>query len=638
MSDALPLPLHGGAPDAADISALAVLFNAGRYAEVASRARLLLERYADCGPLWNLLGAALQSQGKDSLPALQRAAMFSPDDAFAHSNLGSALFNAGRLDEAVACHQRALQISPDHVEAHYNLGNALHALGQSTEAIAAYRKALLLRPGFAIAHCNLGSALKGLGQFDLAKESFSRALEIFPGFAFAHNNLGTVLKDLGQHEAAYSSFCRALQIKPDYIEAHSNMLFACNFLAGPDRPAMLPEARRFGDRVARQARPYTAWGNAPVANRCLRVGLVSGDLRAHPVGYFLEGVLAALSERAADRLALFVYANQSAGDAVTARLRDCCRRWRPVLRVADEALAQQIRDDGIDVLVDLSGHTAQNRLPVFAWKAAPVQVSWLGYFATTGVAAIDYLIADPWTLPVSEEAQFSEKIWRLPETRLCFTPPDVAVTVGPLPALLGKGVTFGCFNSLAKMNEAVVALWSRILARVPGSRIFLKARQLDVASVREGVFDRFAAHGIGADRLILEGPDTRANYLTCYQRVDVVLDPFPYTGGATSAEALWMGVPVLTLAGTDFLSRQGVGLLMNAGLPDWVAADADDYVTRAVAYASDLPRLAALRSGLRQQVLASPVFDAARFAGHFETALRGMWQGWCERQETVAGG
>jgi predicted O-linked N-acetylglucosamine transferase (SPINDLY family) len=214
----------------------------------------------------------------------------------------------------------------------------------------------------------------------------------------------------------------------------------------------------------------------------------------------------------------------------------------------------------------------------------------------------------------------------------------LAELLSRLPALLGKGVTFGCFNSLAKMNEAVVALWSRILARVPGSRIFLKARQLDVASVREGVFDRFAAHGIGADRLILEGPDTRANYLTCYQRVDVVLDPFPYTGGATSAEALWMGVPVLTLAGTDFLSRQGVGLLMNAGLPDWVAADADDYVTRAVAYASDLPRLAALRSGLRQQVLASPVFDAARFAGHFETALRGMWQGWCERQETVAGG
>jgi FkbM family methyltransferase len=266
---------------------------------------------------------------------------------------------------------------------------------------------------------------------------------------------------------------------------------------------------------------------------------------------------------------------------------------------------------------------------MFALKPAPVQVSWLGYFATTGVAEIDYLIADPWTLPESEEINFTEKIWRLPETRLCFTVPDVVLEVAPLPAIGSGYITFACFNNLTKMNDAVVALWARVLAAVPNSRLFLKAKQLNIEAVRQSTFERFAAHGIAAERLILEGPAPRAEYLAAYQRVDIALDPFPYTGGTTTAEALWMGVPVLTLAGKSFLSRQGVGLLMNTGLSEWVAEDHDDYIARAVSHASDLQVLSLLRGGLRQQVLASPIFDAQRFAEHFEAALRGMWQAWC---------
>ena len=266
-----------------------------------------------------------------------------------------------------------------------------------------------------------------------------------------------------------------------------------------------------------------------------------------------------------------------------------------------------------------------------------MQVSWLGYFATTGVAEIDYLIADPWTLPASEECNFTEKIWRLPETRLCFTPPDEEVSVSPLPALANGYVSFGCFNNLSKMNDAVVALWSRVLHAVPGSRLFLKARQLMEASVRQSIAERFAVHGVDAARLIFEDYTPRGNYLAAYQRIDIALDPFPYPGGTTSVEALWMGVPVLTLAGERFLSRQGVGLLMNAGLPEWIATDPDDYVARAVSHASDLERLAELRRELRQQVLASPIFDAPRFARHFEAALRGMWKAWCDTQTAQSG-
>lgn len=282
--------------------------------------------------------------------------------------------------------------------------------------------------------------------------------------------------------------------------------------------------------------------------------------------------------------------------------------------------------------MDLSGHTDHNRLSMFAWKPAPVQASWLGYFATTGVGAIDYLIADSWTLPKSEEVNFTEKIWRLPETRLCFSEPEQTestLRVSALPALTNQYITYGCFNNLTKMNDVVVALWSRVLAAVPGSRLFLKAYQLKEVSERQRTIERFAAHGIGSERLILEGPNSREAYFSAYHKVDIALDPFPYTGGTTSAESLWMGVPVLTLAGERFLARQGVGLMMNAGLSEWVACDADDYVARAKSHAGDVQRLAALRGGLRQQVLDSPLFDAPRFAKHFEAALRDMWRIWC---------
>jgi predicted O-linked N-acetylglucosamine transferase (SPINDLY family) len=269
---------------------------------------------------------------------------------------------------------------------------------------------------------------------------------------------------------------------------------------------------------------------------------------------------------------------------------------------------------------------------MFAWKPAPVQVTWLGYFATTGISAIDYLIADPWTIPNTEEDRFVEQIWRLPETRLCFTAPVERLEISALPASENQFVTFGCFNHLTKVNDDVVALWASVLHAVTGSRLFLKSAPIAEPTLQISIMERFSAHGIGRERLILEGSSPRAEYLAAYQRVDIALDPFPYPGGATTAEALWMGVPVLTLAGQSFVSRQGVGLLTNAGLPEFVAIDRNDYVTRAAAHSGDLQRLASLRSGLREQLRSSPLFDSSRFARHFEAALRGMWRAWCEKE------
>jgi predicted O-linked N-acetylglucosamine transferase (SPINDLY family) len=601
-----------------------------RFEELADTYCQMLETDPHNADWLNNLGAVQRKLGrfKDSAASFRRAVAADPEDALAHNNLGATLRTLGQLTEAVDSYRQALEIRPDFIEAHHNLGNLLSDLGEADLAVASYRQALEINPNFAESLTAMGAAFQTQGRFDEAVECHRRALAIKPDYAQAHSNLGNALQDLGQLESSLKSTRRALELQPDFTEAHNSLLFAHNYLADQPVAQLLTEARRFGEVVARHARPALAWRNTPDPQRRLRVGLVSGDFCIHPVGYFLEAVMAAVACSAAS-LELFAYPTRTCDDELSQRLKACCRAWHPLVGLSDEHAAELIRDDGIDVLIDLSGHTAFNRLPVFAWKPAPVQLSWLGYFATTGVQAIDYLLADPWTLPAGEESSFTEKIWRLPETRLCFTPPRTDVSVSPLPALSNGYVTFGCFNNLTKMNDGVVELWAQVLSAVPDSHLFLKARQLQHASAQREVMARFAAHGIEAGRLILEDYVPRGNYLAAYQRVDIALDPFPYPGGTTTVEALWMGVPVLTLAGERFLSRQGVGLMMNAGLPEWIASNPGDYLARAVAHAGDLQKLSALRAGLRPQVLASPVFDAPRFAGHFETALRGMWQAWC---------
>jgi protein O-GlcNAc transferase len=610
------------------------LADLGQFEAAAASYTAALKIRPDSIEAYNNLATALIVRGEHeaAVEGYRQALIFAPDRAEIHNNLGVALKSLGKLEDATASYRRALAINPKFAEAHSNLATALHKLGRTEEALNSYNLALEIDPDNADVHNNLGVLQNQLGQLERAVESYCRALEKKPDYVDSLSNLGSVQSDLGRLDAALGSYRRALEINPDYNLARSNLLFIQNYLVDHSSSELLAEARCFGEAAARQARPYTTWSNIPTPTRTLRIGFVSADLRQHPVGYFAENVLTALAHIAEEHLELFAYSNSTQVDATTARIKACCAGWHEVYSLSDEHLARLVRNDGIDILIDLSGHTGENRLPMFAWKPAPIQVSWLGYFATTGVAAIDYLIADPWTLPESEESNFTETIWRLPETRLCFTPPAEAPDVGPLPALSNCQVTFGCLNNLTKINDQVVALWARILMATPSSLLLLKARSLGEVSVQQNVRSRFADHGVAPQRLILEQYVPRGDYLATYNSVDIALDPFPFPGGTTTAEALWMGVPVLTLAGRQFLARQGVGLLMNAGLPEWVASDQDDYLSRAVAHASDLQRLASLRAGLRQQVLASPIFDAPRFARHFEAALRGMWEKWCHEQ------
>lgn len=302
--------------------------------------------------------------------------------------------------------------------------------------------------------------------------------------------------------------------------------------------------------------------------------------------------------------------------------------WKSIYGQNDEAAANLIYADGIHVLIDLSGHTANNRLPMFGYKPSPVQASWLGYFATTGLNEMDYLIGDPYVTPPKDDDQFTEKVWRLPKTRWCFTPPNVDIEVSVPPALNNDYVTFGCFNNLTKVNDKVVELWAKVLNAIPNSRLLLKAKQFRDQLARDSTIQRFAAQGINSKRISLERWEDRQKYFEAYNKIDITLDPFPFTGGTTSVESLWMGVPLVTLAGGSLISRQGVGVLMNAGLSDWVAADEEEYVAKAVLFASDLDKLASLRVGLRSQILASPLFDAPRFARNIENALWEMWNQW----------
>ena len=579
----------------------------------------------------NDLGNALQQQGKldVAVESYHKALAIKPDFAEAHSNLGIALQQQGKLDAAVESYHKALSIKPDFAEAYSNLGNALKDQGKLDAAVASYRKALSITPDYAEAHSNLGLALNEQGKLDAAVEIYHKALSIKPDDAKAHSNLGNALKDQGKLDEAVESYRKALSIKPDYAEAHSNYLMTAQYGLSHSPAELLADHLAFAERFEAPLRAiWPSHGNNRDVQRRLRVGFVSGDLHTHPVGFFLEGVLAHLDLKALD---IFLYPTYSQVDALTRRLQGMGFAWESLVGLSDERAAHRIREDAIDILVDLAGHTGRNRLRLFARKPAPVQVTWLGYVATTGLQAMDYILCDRYVAPANESDHFVEKPWYLPNTRLCFTPPQDEIAVGVLPALTNGRVTFGCFNNLTKMNDAVVALWTQVLHAVHGSRLLLKCKQLNEPSLQRATLSRFAGRGIAADRLTLEGASSRADYLATYNRVDIALDPFPFTGGTTSVEGLWMGVPVITKRGDRFIAHQGESILHNVGLPDWIAADNEAYVAIAVARATDLSGLATLRAKLRSQLLASPLCDAPLFARNLEAAFRGMWQAYSRR-------
>ena len=571
--------------------------------------------YSNLGNI--LLGLGKLQEAEESC---KRAIAITPGLAEAHVNLGNTLEDLGRWKEAEASFQQAIALRFDFAEAHFHLGNTRQQLESLEAAVASYQQAITLKPDFIDAHVNLGNVLQKLGRFEMAESTYKQVLALKPDFAEGYNNLGNALQKLGKFEEAESSYKKAISLKPNYPGAYSNLLFL-NASMRFDASRYLEYVQYFADMVARQSiSGFNDWSSSEPSGG-LRVGFVSGDFKAHPVGFFLEGVL---TELQSSDIELYAYTTTAFSDKVTHRMRSLFKSWVSLSGKSDEDAAHLIHNDGVNILVDLSGHTAKNRLPVFGWKPAPIQISWLGYFGSTGLPEIDYILGDPFVTPESEAHHFTEKIWQLPESYLCFTQPDEDLAVSPLPALSNGFVTFGCFNSLSRMSDEVTSTRADILHAVPGSKLFLKDARLEGQSGRKQILSRFASFDIGPDRLILEGRSNRDEYLASYHRVDIALSPFPYGGGTTSVEGLWMGVPVVTKKGNYFLSHIGESIAHNSNLSDWIAEDNEDYIVKAIEFSSDLSALERLRQSLRQKLLSAPLYDLPRFAKHFEQALWDM--------------
>ena len=603
------------------------LMELGRLAEAEASYRRALQLKPDYVDAQSNLGKVLRELGRlaEAEASNRRALELKPDFVEAHINLGAVLKELGRLAEAEASYRRALELKPDYAGVHYNLANALKDQGQLDEAVASYRRALELDPNIAMAYNNLGLALKDQGQLDDAVASYRRALELDPNNAMAYNNLGLAFDDMCRPAEAETSWRQALQIKPDLTEAFTNLLFHLQTNETTDVRVLFAEHGHYGELFETPLRSqWPRHANSRNPDRPLKIGFVSADLNNHPVANFIEPVLMHLTGH--PRLSLHAYYNNTLVDGMTERLRGYLEQWHPIARLSDEMLAQKIREDGIDVLIDLSGHTDKNRLLTFARKPAPVQASWIGYPGTTGLRAMDYYFSDRLFLPPGQfDSQFTEKIVRLPASTP-FLPSEYAPPVNALPALANGYVTFGSFNRLNKFSPSVIALWSQVLRSLPGSRVVLGGIQ---ERKQEMLIEWFAQGGIAREQLDFHPRTSMAHYLALHQQVDLCLDTFPYSGGTTTLHALWMGVPTISLAGSTAAGRTSAGILGHVGLEAFVAHDAADFVQKGLSWASQLSLLSIIRTELRDRFARSAMGQPELISAGLERALRIMWQRWC---------
>ena len=574
------------------------------------------------------LAEALRETGQmnAAIDAYQRAVELRPGTAEVYNNCASALHQAGRSVEAIAALRQALALRQNFPEALNNLGNVLTTAGHADEGIAAYRQAIALRADYPDAYYNLGIALKNQGRAGDAIAAFGRAAELRPNHPDVHNNLGNALKDCGQIDGAIACYRRALELGGDWWVG-SNLLYALHFHPDDDPRRIGDEHARWNERFARplaaSIRPHD---NNLDPDRRLRIGYISPHFRNHPIGLFLQPLLAHHDHR---QFEIFCYADLSRADAMTDRLRPHADVWRDTSNQSDAQLAEMIRKDQIDVLVDLSMHMKGSRIMVFARKPAPVQVTYLAYCSTTGLETIDYRLTDPYLDPPGYEGNYSERSVWLPRSYWCYEPHPQAADVGPLPALAADHVTFGCLNNYAKVSPRAIAAWTRILQSVPHSRLVLHSNE---GEHRLNVREQFQRDGIGPDRVRFVDMLPLKQYLDQYNQIDIALDPFPYPGGTTTCDALWMGAPVVSLAGRTAVSRAGLSILSNIGLPELVAREPAQYVLIALDLARDLPRLAELRATMRSRMRQSPLMDAARFTREVEASFRQMWCRKCERR------
>jgi predicted O-linked N-acetylglucosamine transferase (SPINDLY family) len=608
------------------------------------------------------IGSALGELGRagEAEAHYRRAISLNPRLPESYNNLGNVLRDQGRFDEAEELFRHALAVRPIYPEAHYNLANVLVDQGRTEEAVSHYQQAIAQNPGLAIAHYNLANALRVQGKLGEAAECYERAIAVAPDWADAHNNLGTVLHDLdrlseaeacfrraiaiqpedataldnlatalrsaGRVDEAITCLRRALAINPNGTVAHTNLIFALNFVPTATTADHQAERARWDERHARpfavSIRPHQ---NDPDPRRRLRTGYVSSHFCHQAATFAFAGVII---HHDREQFEVICYSDTPREDHITERLRASAEQWRRTARLGDEKLAELIRADRIDILVDPVGHMSGNRLLVFARKPAPIQVTGWGEPTGTGLRAMDYLLSHPVLVPVSERGLLPEKVVDLPNF-LGYWAAEPLPAPGPLPALTRRYLTFGSFNRLDKLQEPVVRTWAEILRALPTARLVIKNRWLKDPMHRDRIANLFAESDVAPARVDMLSATTRVDHFSAYRGVDLALDPFPHGGGMTTLDALWMGVPVVTFPGRSISSRLAAAGLTAASLTDFIAPDLAGYVALAIAKAKDLPALAALRESLPARMASTAFGDPVRYAGAVEAAYRDMWQRWC---------
>ncbi|MBN8767103.1 MAG: tetratricopeptide repeat protein [Thiobacillus sp.] len=595
--------------------------------EAAASYRRAIEIKPDYADAYNNLGNVLKSQDKldEAADAYQQAIRLKPDFAEAYNNLGVIFRKQDRLDEAIIHCRLAVSIKPDFAEAHGNLGEVFYAQGLLDEAIASHKRALEIRPDSAETCNSLGTALRERGRLDEAALYGRQALQIKPDFAEAYNGLGNTFQAQGRLGDAVACYRQALSLKPDSTITYSNLLYTMQYMDTVTPAEIFSEHQRYAERFETPLKAH--WrphANRRDPERRLRIGYVSADFYNHAVAFFIEPILAGHDK---SRVEIYCYYNHIKRDAHTDRIAAHADHWLACSKMSDEQLAERIRADGIDILVDLSGHTGYNRLPVFARKPAPVQATWIGYAGSTGLTAMDYRITnaemDP---PGLTERYHSESLVRLPDSGVAYRPAPDCPPVNPLPALSADTFVFASLNNLIKINPSVARLWASILEALPHARLMLGNMTDD--GIRQRVVEQFGQAGVGADRLILQPRMSFSEYLALHHTIDLALDPFPYNGGTTTMHSLWMGVPVVTLAGEHVVSRVGVSALARLDLNAFITHSEEEYLQRTLQLARDLPGLERIRQSLRGR-MSGANHEAGSIARQLESAYREMWRKWC---------
>ena len=578
-------------PDEESMGILENLYKIKQYPELEIETKKLIKKYPKTAILFNILGLAHQKQGylNEALSSFKSAILLNPEFAFAYNNLGNVLKDLGRFEEALAEYKKSIKINNKYADTYYNLGTLYKKTHKYNESVESFEKAIRIKPDFVEAYIDLGTTLTMIGDFKEAILIYQKTIKLNPALNFAYSNILFTLCYLENDNPEFY-FSLMKKFRSSLTSVKKDSLLKYQFNSKPEK---------------------------------LKIGFISGDFKEHPVGYLLKDTLKHLKNK---NLELFAYSNLLKKDNYSIKLKSNFNSWNEIYNKNDKTIVNQIRNDGIHILIDLSGHSAKNRLPVFVNKAAPIQLTWGGYPGSTGISEIDYIIGDAHVTPLKDKKYFAEKIFNLPNIWICFTEPDFDIKIKELPASKNNYITFGSFNNLAKINEKVICLWSKIIKAIPKSRIFFKSSPLDNLDIKKKLISTFKKYNIDSNLIIIEGKSARNQSLESYNKVDIALDPFPYSGAITTFEAMWMGVPVLTKKGNKFVSRQTESINNNSGMADWVAQNEDEYFKKAIKFSSNIQHLSKVRMNLRKKVLNSPSFNSSLFAKQFDKMLWKLWE------------